>query len=555
MTHDITERASDRATGLLAAIVDSSDDAIISKDLNGIITSWNKSAERLFGYAAEEAIGRSILLLIPPDRADEERDILARIRRGERVDHFETVRRRKDGTLIDISVTISPVRDGSGKVVGASKVARDISERMRAEERERQITAESVAATAKFRAVFEQTTVFAGITTNEGTVVEANKLCLEVCGYSAEEVLGKQLWKGPWWRNFPETQEKIRAATPLAAQGVPYRETLLYSWADDSEHIVDFALYPILDHEGKVLFLHPTGVDITEIKRAEENYRRLAETLDAEVRARTKELEERNAEVLRQSEQLRQLSWQLLHTQDEERRHIARELHDSAGQTLAVLGMNLSTIVRDAREKAPEVVKCAEETEKIVQNLTKEIRTTSYLLHPPLLDDIGLSAALPWYVQGLSERSGLDISLKMADKFGRLPREMELVIFRLVQECLTNIHRHSGSRQAEIQIVQEPDRVIVEVRDQGQGIAADKLSEIQTRGAGVGIRGMRERLREFHGEMSIQSSNAGTVVLVSIPVSKEMMLRSGTQLFDGRGSGETSRVVRDAAAASSALAD
>jgi PAS domain S-box-containing protein len=134
LTRDITDRKrAERSAQLLAAIVDSSDDAIISKDLNGTITSWNKSAERVFGYTAEEAIGRSVTMLIPADRLSEEPEILARLRRGERVDHFETVRRRKDGTLLDISLTISPVRDTEGVIVGASKIARDISQSKRIE--------------------------------------------------------------------------------------------------------------------------------------------------------------------------------------------------------------------------------------------------------------------------------------------------------------------------------------------------------------------------------------------------------------------------------------
>jgi PAS domain S-box-containing protein len=135
ITHDVTERRrADHATRLLGAIVESSDDAIVSKDLNGIVTSWNKGAERLFGYTAEEAVGKSITLIIPPDRLDEEPMILGKLRRGERVDHFETIRRRKDGTLLNISLTISPVKNAQGKVVGASKIARDITERKRAEE-------------------------------------------------------------------------------------------------------------------------------------------------------------------------------------------------------------------------------------------------------------------------------------------------------------------------------------------------------------------------------------------------------------------------------------
>jgi two-component system CheB/CheR fusion protein len=133
--HDIQERKdAERTTGLLAAIVDSSDDAIVSKTLDGTITSWNRSAERLFGYRADEAIGQHITLIVPPERRQEEVGILEKLRRGERVDHFETVRQRKNGTRLDISLTISPVKDPTGRLVGASKVARDISERKRAEE-------------------------------------------------------------------------------------------------------------------------------------------------------------------------------------------------------------------------------------------------------------------------------------------------------------------------------------------------------------------------------------------------------------------------------------
>jgi PAS domain S-box-containing protein len=519
VTRDVTERnLAHRAKSLLASIVDSSDDAIISKNLDGIITSWNAGAERLFRYSAAEAVGKPITIIIPPDRLGEETDILSRIRRGGKIDHYETVRMRKDGALLDISVTISPMRDPTGRVIGASKVARDVTERKRAEERERQITAEAVAATAKFRAVFEQTTVFAGIMSKDGRMIEANKMCLDACGYRAEEVIGLQFWETPWWRNFAESREKIRAATLLAAQGLPYREMLHYSWADGTERLVDFALYPILDDEGHILYLHPTGVDITDFKRAEENYRNLAETLDAEVQARTRELEERSADIVRQSEQLRELSWRLLRTQDDERRHVARELHDSAGQTLTVLGINVALFIQKAGRNAPELAADAEQIQESVQQLHREIRTTSYLLHPPLLDETGLFSALGWYVQGLAQRSGLHVSLDIPKDFGRLPGELELAVFRLVQECLTNIHRHSGSKSANIRIARDAEQIIVEVSDQGRGMSRARLAEIQSGGSGVGIRGMRERLRQFGGKLSIESDPSGTKILVAVPV-------------------------------------
>ena len=224
--------------------------------------------------------------------------------------------------------------DAAGQPRRFDGLTLDITDRKQIEERERQLATETVAATAKFRAVFEQTPVFAGIMDVDGNIIDANQLCLQACGYRAEQVLGHPFWETPWWRKSKEVQAKIHAATLQAAQGTPYREILTYHWADDTERMVDFAVHPIVDHEGHILFLHPTGVDITDLKRAEGKYRDLAETLDAEVRART-------SEVVQQSEQLRDLSSRLLQAQDEERRHIARELHDSAGQILAALSMSL----------------------------------------------------------------------------------------------------------------------------------------------------------------------------------------------------------------------
>lgn len=512
VARDITEKKRwERSAALLASIVDSSDEVIISKNLDGIITSWNKSAARTFGYTAAEAIGKHITLIVPFDRMDEENRILRQLRRGERIDHFETVRRRKDGVWLDLSVTISPIRDPSGQIVGASKVARDITLQKRAERCLRE-------SEAKFRAVFEQTTQFAGIMTKEGVLVEANKLCLEICGYRASEVLGKFFWETPWWRNFPESQQKIRAVIPAVAAGTPCHEILNYSFADGSERILQFALYPIIDAHGAVLFLHPTGVDITDERRSKDNYRRLAERLDGEVRVRTRELEEKNADILKQSELLRDLSARLMRTQDEERRHIARELHDSAGQTLAVLAMSLGTLIGKAEVIAPELAKDGQRIETIVQQLQREIRTTSYLLHPPLLDESGLASALKWYVQGVSERSGLAIDLSIAEDFGRLAADMELAIFRVVQEGLTNIHRHSGSEKAKIRVAREGDRILIDVEDCGKGMSPECLVEIQSRGSGVGIRGMGERVRQFQGDMKIESNSSGTHIRVSIPV-------------------------------------
>ena len=199
---------------------------------------------------------------------------------------------------------------------------------------------------------------------------------------------------------------------------------------------------------------------------------------------------------------------------------IARELHDSAGQTLAALGINLTRLAQLASHNPAEFAEVIKTSDELVQQLTQEIRTTSYLLHPPLLDERGLSSALRWYVQGIAERSGLEIELNFPENFERLPRETELVIFRLVQECLTNIHRHSGSKRAQIRIEREQENVLVSVQDDGKGISPERLVEIQSQGTGVGISGMRERVRHFGGQLNIESNGSGTKVSAIFPAKR-----------------------------------
>ena len=389
----------DRAIGLLASIVDSSDDAIISKTLEGVITSWNAGAERLFGYTAKEAIGQHISMIIPRDRLDEETKLLARLSQGDRIDHFDTIRVRKDGATLDISLSISAVRDSAGKIIGVSKIARDITARKRIER---------------------------------------------------------------------------------------------------------------------------------ELHQSEERFRTLADALDTQVQFRTQELRRRNAEILQQTDQLRDLSGRLMFAQDQERRRIARELHDSAGQNLAALGMTLARLENDANRDPALLSKSIKHAQDLIQKLTEEIRTTSYLLHPPMLDELGLSSALRWYTEGLTERSGISIELNIPDDLGRLAPEVELAIFRLVQECLTNIHRHSGSKTAVIRIAREPDKIYAEVQDHGKGISTERLAEIQSHGVGVGITGMRERVRQSHGELTIDSDPLGTKITAIFPAKTPAMIEQGT---------------------------
>jgi signal transduction histidine kinase len=180
--------------------------------------------------------------------------------------------------------------------------------------------------------------------------------------------------------------------------------------------------------------------------------------------------------------------------------------------------MSLANIGRDMAQD-PTFAKRVQDSQDLVRQLNNEIRTMSYLLHPPLLDESGLPGAVRWYIEGLTERSGLKIDLDIGESFGRLPGEMELGLFRIMQECLTNVHRHSGSKKATIRISRQADRVSLEIEDQGKGMSPEKLVAIQRQRSGVGITGIRERVRHFGGLLNIQSSDCGTRISVTIPAS------------------------------------
>ena len=256
---------------LLASIVESSDDAIVSKSLDGVIQTWNAGAERIFGYTAAQATGKHISLIIPPERIAEEDTIVASLRAGNRVEHFETERVAADGRRILVSLTISPIRDDAGIVIGASKIARDVTRQREAALRERHLLAEAAAANAKFHAFFEQGLIFAGIMDAGGTILETNRLSAEGCGYAREQIVGKPFWEGPWWAPSAALAGQIRAAIMQAAAGKIFRGEMPYYVADGSQRIADLTIQPIEDAAGDVLLLSSTAADITDRKRAEDD--------------------------------------------------------------------------------------------------------------------------------------------------------------------------------------------------------------------------------------------------------------------------------------------
>jgi signal transduction histidine kinase len=250
-------------------------------------------------------------------------------------------------------------------------------------------------------------------------------------------------------------------------------------------------------------------------RRDSERLRNAQGELENRVRERTAELDAAN-------QKLRRLTSRLLELQDEERRRIARELHDSIGQMLAALSMNLSAARADI-DRLTRTTATLTDSEDLVQEMCKEVRTISHLLHPPLLDEAGLSSALGWYAEGFARRSNISVNLDCPDDFGRIPREMETAIFRLVQECLTNIHRHSRSSTAKIRLQRSNRDVVIQVEDKGKGIPPEKIDRMTSAGMpGVGITGMKERVRQLGGTLEISSDHSGTTVVARLPISETL---------------------------------
>ncbi|HVN21742.1 MAG TPA: PAS domain S-box protein, partial [Dongiaceae bacterium] len=481
LVEDITERRrAEEAMARLAAIVASSDDAIISKDLNGIITSWNAGATRVFGYTREETVGRSIMLLIPPELRDEENAILERLRKGDRLEHFETTRVAKTGKRLAVSLTISPVRDSKGRIIGASKIARDITERKRIEDALRESQAQLTLALESSRtAMFDW-----NIGERRGNWNE--QLAAIYNFHPAGQFITAEEWRGLFHpddipRLIEESDRAIREQDKFQFEFRTVRRDGQVRWMLSHGRVER-------DANGKPIRMIGTHTDVTDRKQAEEIAK------------------------------VREFTGKLMHAQDAERRRIARELHDSAGQMVAALQMNLIPLQKEATSLKPGFAESIQESLQLVQQLSQEIRTVSYLLHPPLLDELGLPSALRWYVEGFAERSKVDVQLELSDHLGRLPADMEMTIFRIVQESLTNIHRHSGSNRALIRLYRSSSDLCLEVRDYGKGLNSKNNGASPTFKPGIGIQGMQERVRQLAGHFEIQSPADGTLVSVRLPV-------------------------------------
>jgi len=346
-------------------------------------------------------------------------------------------------------------------------------------------------------------------------------------GHNLKELLGL----GPD-ENVPSCEEFLKHVHPDDLSAV--RAEVARSRAEG-----DFQLeYRVLLPDGRVRWLYDRGqlmpdpisgapgivgacTDITERKHAEAELKLVHEQLEARVNQRT-------AELRAAQEGLRTLSGRLMQLQDEERRRIARELHDSSGQALAALSMCLSMVEREKDKLSERGARNVSDGTRLVRELSQELRTMSHLLHPPLLDEAGLESALRWFVDGFAERSGIRMDLELAPELGRLSKEMEIAIFRIVQESLTNVHRHSGSKTAQVRVSRDTRQVTLEICDRGRGLPSNGSTEPVGRAVpGVGIQGMQERVRQLGGSFEIQSSKGCTIVRVVVPAPLAEVRTSG----------------------------
>ena len=246
-----------------------------------------------------------------------------------------------------------------------------------------------------------------------------------------------------------------------------------------------------------------------------ENARRalaqLNSTLEEKIKERTKELNAAN-------DSLRELSARLLQARDDEQRRIARELHDGVGQLVIAIKINNSAILKETGVLSQRAVEALEQNEVMLQELHQGIRTISHLLHPPLLDEVGLPVALQWYVEEFSKRSGIRVELECPEALERASSELETAIFRVVQECLGNVHRHSASATAGVRFEVKNGTANLEVRDEGVGIPRNRQQEMKGHGRiGVGLRGIRERIAQLGGDMQIESGHKGTTIKATLP--------------------------------------
>lgn len=577
-THTYSAEVSEwlRTPGSARALMDLAHDAIIIRDIANRIVFWNASAAKLYGYSAEEAIGKITHSLLRTRFPSTPADLDGRLRR---TGYWEgQLRHRcKDGSRVRVESRQSLLRDMHGHPLLIEEINRDVTQQERQLEYLRLLTEVS------------------GSVTQAGSVEEALRwilasICLHThwCAARACRVdveSGKEIENTAiWFLNDEKELAQFREATDAAPRLLHQRRL--------SERIVEKkeALWiPMIARDpcfaGVVEaglaglycaygFAIPFGKDAAiAIGLFSKTPQQIDEAFHGAMHGIGGHLSRLWARVNAEAMQ-RNLSLSLMNAQDDERRRIARELHDSTGQYLSALALTIDAARSHENGLAPAAMRKLKEAQEMIQRCSAELRTLSHLLHPPLLDELGLASAMNWYVDGFAERSGIKVRAEIPAQMPRFEHGAELTVFRILQECLTNIHRHSGSKTAFVRVEygealpfrqsgqaldggrahedgqsrqggqahhggQAGELLFLEVRDEGKGIPQETLSGWfgNRQRAGVGISGMRERVRDLGGTLHIESTKRGTIVQATIPMRSE-----GAARVDGAASGADAAV-------------
>jgi PAS domain S-box-containing protein len=519
----VRRRQAEEERSHLVAIVESSNDAIVGRTLDGIITSWNKAAERIFGYRPEEAIGRLITMLFPAEQMDIVERNSETIRQGKIIESYEGVRIRKDGRPIHISATVSPVKDENGNTVGVASIARDITERKRTE--------------IQTRLYIQRLTILQEITQSVTSTLDPDivldnllekiDLILPSCVSNIRLInrfTGELIPAA--CRNFDEKEKEKWLAQSLFGFSQMVRDTkspLVVTDLREDPRVSKPSLareYGLISHLGLPLIAEDNILGVLGLSTRYEH--RFADeeveffmglASQAAIAIQNAQLHE---EVLDGQQRLIQLTRKLLTIQENERRHIAREVHDEIGQTLTALKLSLEMVERFPANRARAML---HDSRELVTDMMAQVRSLLHDLRPPMLDQLGLLPTLEWHFKRYTAQTHVRVHFSHKGSLPRFGPALETAVYRIVQEGLNNIARHAGVKDAEVSLCYDGKTVDLQIQDHGKGFKPNAaLSYTNSNG----LSGIVERAAMLDGRCTIQSSlEGGTCLKIKLPAKME----------------------------------